>query len=166
MRSHLQSAFGAIAVPRVGVVPLDRRRFPVPRARLSAEVVKVVRAEINAERALLLEKTQPSLAEESFEIVQTGPTEVAIVSFDGEPKHLVNPNTTRARQTAPIILAEQEVARGNVAMNHALFVQMQNARRGVARNLDRGQTLRVGDQPAPLRSPHCLHALVDARLEG
>ncbi len=67
-----------------------------PWSRLSAEVVKVVRAEINPDRALLMEKTQPALAEESFEIVQAGPTEVAIVSFDGEPKHLVLPNTTRA----------------------------------------------------------------------
>ena len=64
--------------------------------RLSAEVVKVVRAEIPAEKALLFEKTHPALAEENFEIVQADPTEVAIVSFDGEPKHLVLPNTTRA----------------------------------------------------------------------
>ena len=64
--------------------------------RLSADVVKVVRAEIPAEKALLFEKTQAALAEEHFAIVQAGPNEVAIVSFDGEPKHLVLPNTTRA----------------------------------------------------------------------
>src|SRR6476661_1989511 len=63
---------------------------------LDAEVVKVVRAELLAEKALLLEKTQPKLAEDNLEIVQPGPNEVAIVSFDGEPKHLVMPNTTRA----------------------------------------------------------------------
>ena len=63
---------------------------------LDAEVVKVVRAELPAEKALLLEKTQPKLAEDNLEIVQPGPNEVAIVSFDGEPKHLVMPNTTRA----------------------------------------------------------------------
>ena len=67
-----------------------------PRHRLSSEVVKVVRAEIPVEKALLFEKTQPNLAEQHFEIVQTGSTEVAIVSFDGEPKHLVLPNSTRA----------------------------------------------------------------------
>jgi regulator of protease activity HflC (stomatin/prohibitin superfamily) len=55
-----------------------------------------VRAELPAEKALLLEKTQPKLAEDNLEIVQPGPNEVAIVSFDGEPKHLVMPNTTRA----------------------------------------------------------------------
>ena len=64
--------------------------------RLSAEVVKVVRAEIAADKALLLARTHPAAAREHFEIVQTGASEVAIVSFDGEAKHLVNPNATRA----------------------------------------------------------------------
>lgn len=62
----------------------------------SAEVVKVTRAEIPAERALMFAKTHPALAEEHFEIVQTGAGEVAIVSFDGEPFHIVRPNVTRA----------------------------------------------------------------------
>ncbi len=62
----------------------------------SAEVVKVTRAEIPAERALMFEKTNPAIADEHFEIVQTGAGEVAIVSFDGEPFYLVRPNTTRA----------------------------------------------------------------------
>lgn len=64
--------------------------------KLGCEVFKVVRAEIPAERALLMEKTQPALAAKHFTIVQAGATEVAIVSFDGEPKHLVLPNTIRA----------------------------------------------------------------------
>jgi regulator of protease activity HflC (stomatin/prohibitin superfamily) len=64
--------------------------------RLSAEVVKVVRAEIAADKALLIAKTHPAIAAEHFEIVQLGANEVAIVSLDGEPKHLVLPNTTRA----------------------------------------------------------------------
>jgi regulator of protease activity HflC (stomatin/prohibitin superfamily) len=73
-------------------------RFSVfdPFARVAADSVKVVRAEFPADKALLLERTQPQIADENFEIVQTSPTEVAIVSFDGEPKLLVLPNTTRA----------------------------------------------------------------------
>jgi hypothetical protein len=67
-----------------------------PFGHLTAEVVKVVRAEIAADKALLFARTHPAVAAEHFEIVQAGPTEVAIVSFDGEPKHLVLPNTTRA----------------------------------------------------------------------
>jgi regulator of protease activity HflC (stomatin/prohibitin superfamily) len=63
---------------------------------LAAEVVKVVRAEIPAERALLIARTHPDVAAEHVEIVQTGPTEVAIVSLDGEPRHQVLPNSTRA----------------------------------------------------------------------
>jgi regulator of protease activity HflC (stomatin/prohibitin superfamily) len=63
---------------------------------LAAEVVKVVRTEIAADKALLIARAHPDVAAEHFEIVQTGSTEVAIVSFDGEPKHQVLPNTTRA----------------------------------------------------------------------
>jgi regulator of protease activity HflC (stomatin/prohibitin superfamily) len=62
----------------------------------SVEVVKVLRAELPPEKALLLQRTHPSLAAEHLTIVQVGPTEVALVSFDGDPKHLVLPNTTRA----------------------------------------------------------------------
>jgi hypothetical protein len=67
-----------------------------PRGHLVVETAKVVRAEIPADKALLLAKTHPHVAAENFEIVQLGPTDVAIVSFDGEPKHMVMPNTTRA----------------------------------------------------------------------
>jgi regulator of protease activity HflC (stomatin/prohibitin superfamily) len=67
-----------------------------PFGRLSTEVVKVMRAELAPERALLLVKLEPDIAERNLEIVQTGPTEVAIVSLDSEPKHLVAANTTRA----------------------------------------------------------------------
>ena len=77
------------------LAPGRHKQFDWDR-RVSAEVVKVVRAEIPAEKALLFEKTQPQLADENFAIVQAGSNEVAIVSFDGEPKHLVLPNTTRA----------------------------------------------------------------------
>ncbi len=48
------------------------------------------------ERALVFAKAKPDLAAQHFTIVQTGPREVAIVSLDGEAKHLVLPNSTRA----------------------------------------------------------------------
>jgi regulator of protease activity HflC (stomatin/prohibitin superfamily) len=67
-----------------------------PGRHLTVEVVKVVRAEIAPEKALLLQKTHRPVADQNFEIVHVGPNEVAIVSFDGEPKHLLLPNTTRA----------------------------------------------------------------------
>jgi regulator of protease activity HflC (stomatin/prohibitin superfamily) len=64
--------------------------------RLAAEVVKVGRTEVPSDRALRIAHTHPDVAAENFEIVQLGATEVAIVSLDGEPKHMVMPNTTRA----------------------------------------------------------------------
>ncbi|MBI1648682.1 slipin family protein [Hyphomicrobium sulfonivorans] len=67
-----------------------------PLRQLSAEIVKVVRTELNAERALLLQRTHRAVAEQNLELVQTSPTEVAIVSLDGTPRHLVPPNSTRA----------------------------------------------------------------------
>ena len=77
---------------------LEPGRFTAfdPRGHLVAEKHKVVQAEIKAETALLFEKTHPALAAEHFEIVQTGPTEVAIVALDGEARHLIAPNSTRA----------------------------------------------------------------------
>ncbi len=66
------------------------------RRRLSVEVVKVVRAEIVPEKALLLAKTHPEIAKKHFEIAQFGPTELGLISFDGDPKHIALPNTTRA----------------------------------------------------------------------
>lgn len=64
--------------------------------RLAAEVVKVGRVEVPSDKALRIARTHPDIAEANFEIVQLGPNEVAIVSLDGEPKHMVMPNSTRA----------------------------------------------------------------------
>ena len=47
---------------------------------LSGEVVKVVRAEIPAEKALLLARTNPELAAANFAVIQAGANEVALCS--------------------------------------------------------------------------------------
>jgi hypothetical protein len=73
-----------------------RHRELDPFARLSAEVVKVLQAELSPERALLYARMAPALAAEHFAIVQPKAREVAIVSLDGVPRHLVLPHTTRA----------------------------------------------------------------------
>ncbi len=67
-----------------------------PAGRLKSELVKIVRTELPADKALLIEKTHAGIAEQNFAIVQTAANEVAIVSFDGEAKHIVTPNATRA----------------------------------------------------------------------
>src|SRR5260221_2484814 len=64
--------------------------------RLTAEVVKVARAEIAADKALLFARAHPAVAAEHFEIVQTGANELAIVSLDGEARHVVQPHSTKA----------------------------------------------------------------------
>src|SRR5688572_19886489 len=62
------------------------------RRELAAETFKVIQAEIPATRALMLRQTHPEIVAAHFEIVQAGPMQVAIVSFDGDPKHVVLPN--------------------------------------------------------------------------
>lgn len=76
------------------LVPGKFRAFDF-NGELAAEVVKVARAELPASRALVLRKTHPDLARELFEIVQTGPTQVALVSLDDERGWMVKPNSTR-----------------------------------------------------------------------
>lgn len=66
-----------------------------PGKKLTIEVLPVVRAELAVERALLLLKSIPE-AKSNIEVVQTGATEVAIVSLDGEPRHVIMPNSARA----------------------------------------------------------------------
>ncbi|MBI1252178.1 MAG: slipin family protein [Alphaproteobacteria bacterium] len=66
-----------------------------PGNRVSLEIVKVVRTEMPVERMLLLARAKPEV-ERAFTLVRTGPSEVAIVSFDGEPRHVVTPNMARA----------------------------------------------------------------------
>ncbi len=66
-----------------------------PDKRLAVETIRVVRGEFPVERALLLVRARPDLAD-LFEIVRVGANEIAIVSLDGEPKHVVLPNSARA----------------------------------------------------------------------
>ncbi|MEM9028407.1 MAG: slipin family protein [Pseudomonadota bacterium] len=66
-----------------------------PAGRLSVDVHTVVRSEVKPEIALLFERTNPDLAAEHFQIVRPRATEVAIISFDGQPMHVVRPNETR-----------------------------------------------------------------------
>jgi regulator of protease activity HflC (stomatin/prohibitin superfamily) len=66
-----------------------------PLHRLKAQVYDVVRTEYPAERYAVLKAARPDLAEELFTAVETGANEVAIVSLDGRPVHLLTPWQTR-----------------------------------------------------------------------
>jgi regulator of protease activity HflC (stomatin/prohibitin superfamily) len=62
-----------------------------PRRALGIEVLPVVRAEFPADRYAVLKAARPDLAEELFTAVETRGNEVAIVSLDGRPAHLMGP---------------------------------------------------------------------------
>src|SRR5262245_29812493 len=66
-----------------------------PMRGLTAELHQVVRAEFPAERHAVVKSARPDLAAEMFEAVETKADEVAIVSLDGRPTHLMSPWQTR-----------------------------------------------------------------------
>src|SRR5438105_13133397 len=66
-----------------------------PRHELAVELHNVVRAEFAAERYAVLKSARPDLAAALFEAVETKADEVAIVSLDGRPTHLMAPWQTR-----------------------------------------------------------------------
>jgi regulator of protease activity HflC (stomatin/prohibitin superfamily) len=66
-----------------------------PLRKTAVEVYNVVRAEFSAERYAVLKTARPDVAEALFEAVETGADEVAIVSLDGRPAHLMAPWQTR-----------------------------------------------------------------------
>jgi regulator of protease activity HflC (stomatin/prohibitin superfamily) len=73
------------------VLEPGRHRLFDPQRELAAEVIKVVRAEFAAERYAVLNAARPDLAAELFEVVETKANEIAIVSLDGRPAHLMTP---------------------------------------------------------------------------
>jgi hypothetical protein len=84
------------------------------------------------------------IAASRFEIVQIGPTGVAIVSLDGEPKHLVLPNTTRVFWKT---ITKVDVEHIDVATEVRVAKQQL-------------------DKLDPARSPMVAHALVEAHEAG
>lgn len=66
-----------------------------PLRRTAVETYNVVRAEFPAERFAVLKTARPDVAEALFEAVETKADELAIVSLDGRPTHLLAPWQTR-----------------------------------------------------------------------
>jgi regulator of protease activity HflC (stomatin/prohibitin superfamily) len=73
------------------VLEPGRHRLFDPLRQLSVEVFNVVRTEFSAERYAVLNAARPDLASELFEMVETKANEIAIVSLDGRPVHLMTP---------------------------------------------------------------------------
>jgi regulator of protease activity HflC (stomatin/prohibitin superfamily) len=72
-----------------------RHRLFDPLRGLSVELHNAVRTEYPAERYAVLKAARPDLAAEMFEAVETGEGEVAIVSLDGLPAHVLGPYQLR-----------------------------------------------------------------------
>jgi regulator of protease activity HflC (stomatin/prohibitin superfamily) len=68
-----------------------RHRLLDIKRELTAEIFNVVRTEFSAERYAVLNAARPDLAGELFELVETKANEIAIVSLDGRPVHLMTP---------------------------------------------------------------------------
>jgi regulator of protease activity HflC (stomatin/prohibitin superfamily) len=66
-----------------------------PKRELAVELYQVVRAEFSADRYAVLKAARPDLASALFEAVETKADELAIVSIDGRPAHLLAPWQTR-----------------------------------------------------------------------
>jgi regulator of protease activity HflC (stomatin/prohibitin superfamily) len=77
------------------VLEPGRHRLLDPLRKLAVEVHQVVRAEFPADRYAVLKSARPDLASALFEAVETKADEVAIVSLDGRPAHLMRPWQTR-----------------------------------------------------------------------
>src|SRR5215469_3347601 len=77
------------------VLDPGRHRLFDPARELVAEVFAVVRAEFPADRYAVFKAARPDLASTLFEAVETRAGELAVVSYDGRPVHLVGPWTTR-----------------------------------------------------------------------
>jgi regulator of protease activity HflC (stomatin/prohibitin superfamily) len=73
------------------VLAPGRHRLFDPLNALTVELCNVVRAEFPAERYAVLKASRPDLADALFTAVETGANEVAIVSLDGRPVHLLTP---------------------------------------------------------------------------
>jgi regulator of protease activity HflC (stomatin/prohibitin superfamily) len=73
------------------VLKPGRHRLFDPLRALKAEVLNIVRTEFPADRYAVLKAARPDLAAELFEAVETKANEIAIVSLDGRPVHLLTP---------------------------------------------------------------------------
>jgi regulator of protease activity HflC (stomatin/prohibitin superfamily) len=73
------------------VLEPGRHRLFDLRGQLTAEIFNVVRTEFPAERYAVLNAARPDLVAELFELVETKANEIAIVSLDGRPVHLMTP---------------------------------------------------------------------------
>ena len=107
------------------VLEPGRYRYLDPLRKLAVEVHEIVRAEFPASRYAVLKAARPDLAAELFEAIETGADEVAIVSLDGRPVHLMGPWQIRVfwKVATRIAVERVDIARDpKVAARHLSMV--------------------------------------------
>jgi regulator of protease activity HflC (stomatin/prohibitin superfamily) len=73
------------------VLAPGRHRLIDPLRELAVEIHNVVRGELPADRYAALRAARPDITAQVFEAVETRGGEVAIVSLDGRPAHVIGP---------------------------------------------------------------------------
>lgn len=104
-----------------------RHRLFDPLGSLTAEVVNVVKGEVSPDRYAALAAARPALAAETFAVVETGAGEVAIVSLDGRPTHLLAPWSKRVFWTAVTRVSVERVdvaSEARVAERHLRMLDL------------------------------------------
>ena len=107
------------------VLEPGRYRLFDPLRGLAVELHQVVRTEFPADRHAVLKAARPDLAAEMFEAVETKADELAIVSLDGRPLHLMGPWQTRVfwKVATKVDVERIDVARDpKVAPRHLAMV--------------------------------------------
>ena len=94
------------------VLEPGRHRLFDLRGQLTAEIFNAVRTEFPAERYAVLKAARPDLAAELFEAVETKANEIAIVSLDGQPVHLMTEIAGKARHLRVIGIADHAPIQG------------------------------------------------------
>jgi regulator of protease activity HflC (stomatin/prohibitin superfamily) len=106
-----------------------RHRLFDPLRELKVETFAVVRAEFPADRYAVLKAERPEIAS-LFEAVETQANELAIVSLDGRPAHLLGPWKTRVFWKVATTVDVERIDAGSdpkVSARHlALFEQARN----------------------------------------
>ncbi len=101
-----------------------------PAGDLTAEIFAVVRAEFPADRYAVLKAERPDLAAELFELVEPRSGELAIVSLDGRPVHLVGPWQIRVFWKVATKVEVERIALGDDPTVQPRHLDQVNARRG------------------------------------
>lgn len=108
------------------VLAPGRHRLFDPMNKLTVELCNVVRAEFPAERYAVLKAARSDLADELFTAVETGANEIAIVSLDGRPMHLLTPWQVRVYWKVATAIAVERIdtaADARVSARHLAMIE-------------------------------------------